>query len=830
MFAPEHATPLAAAQTLAQKQADLFKKLQVGEGGAAEVNRPDLATQVPVAQTMANAKKLGLTMEQLKAQNIGDPEHTMRVAALAQTVHGDAGELRDMALDILKRQDAGEDVTADSQTWWNRVSALAPQAGRLAGERSAAGRTLQILDPLKNPETAMASAVNRFALQAGDGQTMGDMMQMFARTTDPEVLAQQLGKMNESVQAGGSLKGAISDYYYGALLSRPRTLVKKAAGDLWSMALSIPTRQMASMTSSDVAPTEAPAMVNAWMHNVGDALRIAGKTWKSGSSEFDRLYPGEEAAFERPLTQITSTGTRFENTLTGQGIDLLGHVIGLGPRSMGGLQDFARTMNMRAQVAALAERQGWKEAMDQGLSGGEAGNFIKQRVADLTNDTPPEMLANARNFATNQTYQSPLGPIMQGIKNGLDQIPLGIGRFMFPFVKTPMNLWKFARDNSPLGLASKQIWQDMQSGGADGAIARAKLGLGTLMSVKMGQWAMDGHITGGGPSDPKLLSDLKATGWKPYSFHIGDSYIPYGWAEPISMPLGIAADMHDTYAQATPGDREQQIEHIGGAFTIAMARNLSRQSYVQMFVNLSSLFDDYKEGKDPLEGVMKFGGRELKGLIPAALQGEAKREDPIMRQTRGMMDEFKAGTPGYSQELPPVRDLYGEKIPVPGGFMANEVYPFAVGHDAKDPVAQAIYDNGASPMRVPQLLPGSGRAPKYGDQPNNPDVGVPLTPQEQDRWSVLRASIKDPSTGMNMREALNALVADPQFKSAPSDEKAKALDHVVTGFSHGATGSLYAESADIRQRYAARMKYREMAHQPAPSGGITPASATAPSL
>jgi hypothetical protein len=636
--------------------------------------------------------------------------------------------------------------------------------------------------------------------------------------------------MNENVQAGGSLKGAISDYYYGALLSRPRTLVKKATGDLWSMALSIPTRQIAAMTSSDVAPTEAPAMVNAWMHNVGDALRIAGKTWKSGTSEFDRLYPGEEAAFERPLTQITSTGTRFENTLTGQGIDLLGHVIGLGPRSMGGLQDFARTMNMRAQVAALAERQGWKEAMDQGLSGGEAGNFIKQRVADLTNDTPPEMLANARNFASTQTYSNPLGPVMQGISDSLDKIPLGLGRFLFPFRRVPTNLWKFARDNSALGVFSKQIWQDMQAGGADGAIAKAKLGLGTLMSVKMGQWAMDGHITGGGPSDPKLLSDLKATGWKPYSFHIGDSYIPYGWAEPVSMPLGIAADMHDTYAQATPGDREQQLEHVGAAFAMAMARNLSRQSYVQTFVNLSSLFDDAKEGKDPLEGVTKFGGRELKGLIPAALQGEAKREDPIMRQTRGMMDEFKAGTPGYSQELPPVRDLYGEKIPVPGGFMANEVWPFSVGHDTHDPVAKAIYDNGASPMKFPAIMPGTGRAAKYGDQPNSPDVGVALTPQEQDRGKVLTNTIKDPSTGMNMREALNALVADPQFKSAPRDERAKALEHVVTGFTHGAIGSLYAESADVRQRYAARMKYREMAHQPAPSGGITPASATAPSL
>lgn len=838
---PEYATPQAATQTLAEKQAALFKQLQVGEGGAAEVGRPDLATKVSEKETLSQAKSLGLNIDDFKAMKMSDPEQAARMGALVQAVHGEATELRTSALDIMKRQAAGEDVSADSVAWLNRVNALAPQAARVAGERSAAGRVLQILDPLKNPETQMISQVNRFALESGDAQTAQDLMQMFAGKADPDAIAQQLGKMNENVQNGATLKGAISQYYYGAMLSRPRTLVKKTVGDVWSMALAIPKREIAaqysqSLGSGQVAPAEAPAMVNAAMHSFGDALRVAGKTWANPSqSEFDRLYPGPEGAFEAPMNQISSAtafGGKFEDTAFGKGIDLMGHVIGLGPRSMGGLQDFARTMNMRMQIAALAERSAFQEALGKGLSGGEAGDYISQRVADLTNNTPPEMLANARNFATEQTYSSPLGPIMQGISDAMDKIPLGLGRFAFPFRRVPTDLWKFARDNSPLGITSKKVQSDIAAGGAQRDLALAQLGLGTAMAVKMGSWALDGHITGGGPSDPKLLHDLMNTGWKPYSFHVGDSYVPYGWAEPISMPLGIAADLHDTYAQADPENGAQKIEHIGGAIVMALGRNLSRQSYLQTFVNISKYFDDAKEGKDPLASVGEFAGRELRGLIPAAVQGEAQREDPVMRQTRGLMDTFMAGIPGYSKNLPAVRDLGGNKIPVPGGFMANEVYPFAIGHDPQDPVAHAIWDNHASIMPVPKLLPGSGVAQKYGMLSNDPDLGVPLTPQEQDRWSVLRASIKEPTTGKGMMDTLADVVADPQFKTAPQDIKAKTIESIVSGFSHGASGALMAESPSLQNRYQARMQYRDLARQgaAATASGGPMASSASPSI
>jgi hypothetical protein len=804
---PESATPAAAAQTLAQRQADLFKQLQVGEGGAAEVGRPDLATRIPEADTLAKAKSMGLDFDRLKAEAMNEPEQVTRMAAHVQAVYGEATDLRASAADILKRQAAGEDVSTEMQAWLNRVDALAPQAARVAGARSAAGRTLQILDPLKYPETQMASAVNRFALESSDPQTAQDLMQMFLSKTDPGAIARQLGEMSNTIEKGGSIKGAVGEYYMNALLSKPRTTVKKGLGDLTSMALSVPTRAIAArLPGATVQPGEATAMVQGAIGGFGDALGVAAKTWRDETSAFDQLT-GAEGAFDHPMPKgITSEGTRFEDTPIGKGIDALGSVIRLPSRGISAVHDFSRMINYRMELHALAFRQAMREAAEQGASGGAAGDFISQRMSDLIGNPTSELTENARTFANAQTYSAPLGPIMSSVNDTLDKLPLGLGRLAFPFRRVPVNLFKYAVGHSPLALLSKTFWGAMQAGGAERDIAMAKLGLGTLASLQIGKWAADGHITGGGESDPTLRRDRMATGWQPYSIRVGDKYYSYESLEPISTPLGIIADFHDLMAQAPAGDAE----HIATALSMALGRNMTRQSYVQTFVNLGSLMDDISQGKDMAGNLSNFAGKEISGLIPSALQGEAKREDPIMRETKGLIDQLKSRTPGYSESLPPRRDLYGRPMAVPGGFMANEVYPFRLGSEQHDPIANEIYSTGADVTKVPTILPGTGRAPKWGDAPDNPDVGVNLTPQERDRWQVLRGSFKDPDSG-TLHDALTEVINDPDYKDAPQDAKKAALERVIAGYSHAASGQLLAESKDLQQRYAQRLKYKALA-------------------
>ena len=133
----EHATPMAAAQTLAQKQVEALKTMKIGTRVAEELDHPELATTIPEAETIAKGRAQGLTMAHLGGQQLSEPELASASAALTDTVHAETMDLRTQALDIMQRRAAGEDVTADQQAWMNRVSALAPQAARVSGMRTA---------------------------------------------------------------------------------------------------------------------------------------------------------------------------------------------------------------------------------------------------------------------------------------------------------------------------------------------------------------------------------------------------------------------------------------------------------------------------------------------------------------------------------------------------------------------------------------------------------------------------------------------------------------------------------------------------------------------
>lgn len=69
--------------------------------------------------------------------------------------------------------------------------------------------------------------------------------------------------------------------------------------------------------------------------------------------------------------------------------------------------------------------------------------------------------------------------------------------------------------------------------------------LGTLFSVGAYALAKQGNISGGGPSNPNQVKQLKETGWRPYSVKIGDTWIPYNYFGPLSGILAGSGSIHD---------------------------------------------------------------------------------------------------------------------------------------------------------------------------------------------------------------------------------------------------------------------------------------------
>ena len=108
-----------------------------------------------------------------------------------------------------------------------------------------------------------------------------------------------------------------------------------------------------------------------------------------------------------------------------------------------------------------------------------------------------------------------------------------------PFLRTPVNLFKYAAERTPLGLLSRDVWTNLS--GKNGAIARdtqiARMAIGTAVVTSVVALAVSSDafptITGAGPSNPTDRAKLRQTGWQPNSIKIGNFTI----ATPGSTPL-----------------------------------------------------------------------------------------------------------------------------------------------------------------------------------------------------------------------------------------------------------------------------------------------------
>jgi hypothetical protein len=851
------ATPQAAAQTLADKQLEALKTARVGESVATEFGKPEIATTIPEKQTIAEGQALRQTVEMPTPPGAAQPQLAAHTAAVAGVYQDEAKAIRDEATRITAAQEAGGDMSADKAALANRFSAYAINYANLAGMRSEMGRGLQILDPLK-PGNVLAAETAKLA-QSLNPDDVDTLVERLSRL-EPEQQAAMARQVGEAAQQGRSVSGMLREYYYNALLSKPTTVIKKVAGDLTSWALNAPTRAIAARIPSwGTAPALARGEGNEFAYGsataLGDGLRVARNTWNLGASAIDAIGGGRGGEFEAPMPpEIRGSG---KGGIMDTGADLLGDVVRLPTRTIGAVHEFSRFVNFRGELRALALRQATSEAGVQGLAGEEAGNFIAQRTEELADNPPPELTEAAHSAANYNVFSQPLGPAGQAFNDWLDKLPAGLGRIAFPFRRVPVNLAKWALSYTPipaiagapgaaanvvgralgydgqaLGNTLNSFYSDIQAGGAQGQMALAKLGMGSAAMLMVARHTMDGYITGGGPSDPKQYHDLIATGWKPYAIHVGDHYLTFQNLEPLAMPLGIAAD----YATIMGNSPQADVEHGAVASAMALGRNLSRQSYVEMLANFNDMIDGLRTGKDTGEAIDKFVENQLSGIIPAAIRAEAKREDPVMRDTRGMFNTFLSKIPGYSKTLPPMTDALARPIMTPPGFLANEVYPFQIGTDAHDPIAAETLRIDASPQKAPSLLPGSGtKSPSLMTSPTDPNVGIPLTEWDKNQWMNLRASIKDDEgpDGKTLEQTLNALRQDPDYQALAREDQAKQWEDVFVRYGHAATNQMIANRPDLRQKLELRQQYKALGHLPPGtdantflrSNGITPISA-----
>jgi len=307
-------------------------------------------------------------------------------------------------------------------------------------------------------------------------------------------------------------------------------------------------------------------------------------------------------------------------------------------------------------------------------------------------------------------------------------------------------------------------------------------------------------MTGRGPADKEQREALLAAGWQPYSFKVGDRFVSYLRMDPFATVMGTVADLYD-FSRMAPADETDNISTsvMGAAF--ALANNFTNKTYLQ---GLGDVIDGLSDPERNLPRVLQqYAG----SFVPSALsQAVEASGDEYLREVGGMLDRIRSRTPGFADDLPPVRNLFGEPVRRPRGFaLGLENLPGPAG-DILSMVSPITYRDVSKSEVATELV-----KLQHGFSPPTPSrEGVDLMSIRNgkgqpayDRWLQLHGQVR--IGGRTMRQELTRLVRSgtyqalsPVSTSTTESPRVAAIGNVIRRFRAEAYDQMLREYPEVQ--------------------------------
>lgn len=665
--------------------------------------------------------------------------------------------------------------------------------------------------------TETARALQAWSIPAGAtkarSQAIADLIASGGGAGDLQSLAKAVSNVGDNPTAvntmarelgRGRFGKALYQVWINGLLSSPKTHAVNILSNAMTSLYAIPERYMSAGISKvfydgEIAAGEASAQAYGLIKGIRDGVRLVYAGNRAEGAEglgdvFDAFVKTDgvqQNAFSADALGMDPAGS------FGYGIDMLGKIVNAPGSALNAEDKFFKTIGYRMELQALAYRQ----AMQEGLEGKEAA----ERVTDILLNPPDSLKADALDMAHYQTFTNPLSPGARQALGGIQKTPL-IGplfRLVVPFVKTPTNIMKYTFSRTPLAYASATIRADIAAGGARAAQAHARVALGSMIMLTIMDMAAEGSITGAGKLGPSesdtqgIRRTNQGIGGKPaYSIKIGDRWYAYNRLDPIAMVIGLGADMSEIFASADEADAE----NVATAGVVALAGNLASKTYLSGVFDFVAAIDpnnptsnpgkylsDFTTGLVPYSSFMRNMqsaydpiARDAKTVVYGEEDGKEIKIDPAATYLDSMVNKIRKGIPGLSDDLPPMRDLYGEPIDRSSGigWAYDFISPVASRADKPDPVTKVIVDN-----KVQISFP-----------PRNIE-GIQLSNTEYDEFSEI--------AGKMAKEQLDQLVSNPGFDKlsiGPDGMKAEMIRDVINQSRDYARAVMMKKNPELRDR------------------------------
>ena len=434
----------------------------------------------------------------------------------------------------------------------------------------------------------------------------------------------------------------------------------------------------------------------------------------------------------------------------------------------------------------------------KGLKGKDKADFIIKYKDDNFNPDSSALMQYAAEEAqyltfTKELQDKTLGKVLQEATNKLPYL-----RLVIPFVRTPTNILKFAFERTPFVVALKEERQKLFSefnspdpilrARARGKAVTGVATVGALMDVAFNNREF---ITGGGPSNEREKEALMATGWRPYSIKIGDTYYSYQRLDPVATPLGVVADIVETGVREEKDFNETDVEHMATALMLALTRNATNKSYlagIQMWADALG---------DPDRYVEKLGRNYAGSFVPNLISQMSDYDTQAIKEARSVADVVKKKL-GLRGSLDTKRNVLGEEYQAEQWMSTGFINPIQLSTKKDDPILNEMASLNHA-FRQPR--------PELGGQIDLLEYENDKGQSAHDRRLELLKTVK--IGGLTLRQSLNKLIKSRAYQNlSPESEpglpspRIGKINSLLTKYRKTALRSTLREYPELDRQYA----------------------------
>jgi hypothetical protein len=704
--------------------------------------------QEGLQQTITNLEKDPAYLERLKQQGGG-------VVISNKETYRKAAELGPLDTDTIKNAKAGD--TIDSVTLVRAKATLDSAAKDFTDfwkskdwEPEALQQRIQELSDLEAGYHVMSAEPGRATqIQASfideaykRAQKLKGLLEGTKGPNAEKIIEKELGEFDKAMaKATGTfepgtlqkLRSWIEEYATATKLTSGLT----HAINLTSNALTQPIRLAENIVSIGIGAAQGKT-------SLGQITKAFG-TLQGVKNATSQLIRDLKQAVDVNAPDLPRDGSRIEtaNAIPGK----LGKAIRTPFNFLQASDNFMKALLRSSELNQRAYEKAWQE--------GFRGKDLRNRIAELLNDTPADMMERANQVAKEFTFTSDPGPITQKIIGLVNAMPLG--RLLVPFVSTPTNIAAFQLQRSPAGLLSPRNLSALRKGSnleRRDAIARLTVGTGLSVAGLMAAFGVKDGITGPAPSNPGEKDQFFSSGKKPYAIKVGNKWVQFNRFQPIGLYLTQAVAIRDKMMDIERRSIKKgvEVDELGSlflAFANATAKGMTDLPFVQGVNGVVEVLSDPSE-----LNMNRLAGGVLSGLFPNIGRDIASAGDELARKPETVGDQVKQMIPGARNTVRPRIDVFGEPQKQSGGPVERGFVKIT-GTDRTTKLSQALTD-----------------AQFFPSPPKEQQRNITLTKDEYQEFQV--------ESGHKFRSKLERAIADASYQNLPRDRKQKTLEAALS--------------------------------------------------